>query len=109
MKTPGQEQERLKQALRQAYQEKETVEVSQRWKTRLMAEVREIGPIQPAPGFLPSFERLVWRLTPVTSPLVLILILVALLIRFDIVSSYDAVQTLVNSVEELTISTIFST
>ena len=109
MKTPGQKQERLKQALRQAYQEKETVEVGQRWRTRLMAEVREIGPIQPAPGFLPSFERLVWRLAPVTSPLVLVLIVVALLLGFDVASSYDAVQALVNSVEELTLSTIFST
>jgi hypothetical protein len=109
MKTPGQKQERLKQALRKAYQEKETIEVGLRWRTRLMAEVREIGPIQPAPGFLPSFQTLVWRLAAVTSPLALILIVVVALIGFDVASSYDAVQTLVNSVEELTLSTIFST
>lgn len=108
MRTPNQERERLIGALRQAYHEKENTEVGERWKTRLMARVREIGPIQ-APGFLPSFERVVWRLAPVTCPLVLIMILVAFFLKFDGVSSYDAIQTLVNSVEELTLATIFST
>jgi len=108
MKTPGQERERLKEALRRAYLEKENTEVDGRWKTRLMARVREIGPVRP-PGFLPSFQWLVWRLAPVTSPLILIMILAALFLRFDAASSYDALQSLVNSVEELTLATIFST
>ena len=108
MKTPGLERERLEQALKQAYREKENMDVDERWKTRLMARVREIGPVRP-PGFLPSFQRVVWRLAPVTSPLVLIMILAAFFLGFDAASSYDALQSLVNSVEELTLATIFST
>ncbi len=108
MKTPEKEREKLAQALRQAYHEKENIEVGDMWKTRLMARVREAGPAQ-TPGFLPSFEKLVWRLAPVTSPLVVIMILIALFISLDVASSHDALQTLVNSVEELTLSTIFST
>jgi hypothetical protein len=109
MKIPDREREKLDEALRRAHQGRENIEVGQRWRTRLMAEVMEIGPIRPAPGFLPSFERMVWRLAPVTSPLVLILILVAFLIGFDLGSSHDALRMLVNSIEELTLSTIFAT
>jgi len=108
MKTPGQERERLREALRGAYLEKENMEVDGRWKTRLMARVREVGPHRP-PGFLPSFQRVVWRLAPVTSPLILIMILAVLFLRFDAASSYDALQSLVNSVEEWTVASIFST
>ncbi|MDR2019059.1 MAG: hypothetical protein LBQ00_09420 [Syntrophobacterales bacterium] len=109
MKTSGQEKEKLRQALGQAYRDKENIEVGQRWRTGLMAQVREIGPIRPEPGFLPSFESVVWRLTPLTSPLVLILILVACFIGLNLGSNYDALYMLVNGEEEMTLSAIFST
>ena len=106
MKTPGIEQEDLKELLRRVYEGKERAEIDQRWKRGLMTRIREMGPPQRGPLFLPSFERLVWRLAPVTA--LVAVALAALLINLDLNSVNDALQLLTRGAEELTLAQLLA-
>jgi|WetSurMetagenome_2_1015567.scaffolds.fasta_scaffold1367999_2 hypothetical protein len=106
MKTLGKGPTRLEEALKCAYQEKKSPEIGEKWRRKLMARVREIGPIYAKPLFLPSFEKFVWRLVPVTTPLALILIF--FLIKLGLSSGHDPLQSFVNGIEEWTLSQFFA-
>ena len=106
MKTPGFDDESLMELFRQVYKGKELPEVEKAWRVRLMTRIREMGPPDRRPLFLPSFERLVWRLAPVTA--LLAIVLSALLINLGLDSAYDAVQLLTRAVEELTLAQLFA-
>ncbi len=106
MTTPPSGRDRLRESLSRAYHEKKPPEVGDRWRAALMARVREIGPITPIPMFLPSFERLVWRLVPVTA--LLSVILAIFLIKLGFTSGHDALQSFLNSMEEWAFIQFFS-
>ncbi|MGD8915562.1 MAG: hypothetical protein PVH35_03120 [Syntrophobacterales bacterium] len=99
------EHEALRQILRQAYKEKEKVEVGDEWQEQVMRRIRELGEIEASPSSLVMFEQLVWRLVPVTC--LLILGLTLLLSSFDFISGYDVIQLLMNSTEEITLNQFF--
>jgi len=107
MKTPARELEKLERLLRQAYRKKKPVEVDPHWEKRLMARIREASAPQEGPRFLPMFEHLVWRLTPVAS--LAVVILVALLFKLEFASAHYALQSLLTGLEDLTWAQIFST
>jgi hypothetical protein len=68
----------LRNALRSAHFSREKDETVGDWPFRVMKRVRAIGPVA-APGFWPDFERLVWRLAPVSCMLALALATLLLL------------------------------
>lgn len=96
------EQEKLKSILRQAYREKENLEMGDRWQDDLRDRLSGIGTIQPLPGFLTVFAQFVWQLAPVIS--LLILALTGVLLALDLTSGYDVFQLLLNGREESTLS-----
>ena len=106
MKTPGSGREDLRELLRRIYKGKEYAQIDQRWKRGLMTRIREIGPPERGPLFLPSFERLVWRLAPVMA--LLAIALAALLVNLDANSASDALQMLTRGVEELTLAQLLA-
>ena len=99
------EHEALREILRQAYQERENVEVGDHWQEEVMHRIRELGEIEARPSSLVMFQQLVWRLAPVTC--LLILGLTLLLSSFDFISGYDVIQLLMNSTEEITLNQFF--
>jgi hypothetical protein len=99
------EQKVLREILRQAYLEKENVEVGDRWQEEAMRRIRELGAIEAAPSSLVMFEQLLWRLAPLTC--LLILGLAVLLSSFDFISGYDIIQLLMDGTEELTLNQFF--
>ncbi len=105
MKTPKYNPDRMRDLLRQAYHEKTPMEIGRHWETRLMGQIREIGPLGLRPRFLPTFERVVWRLVPVTTPLVLVMI--ALLIKLYLGSTPNAFQLFLHGAEERTLAQMF--
>jgi len=102
MKFFKEEHEVLKKILCRAYYEKERVKVSDHWQHGVMRRIRNLGPVEPDASFFIRFEQLVWRLTPVVCPL--ILILATVLFRAEIVPKYGVFQLLLNGEEELSIS-----
>jgi hypothetical protein len=77
----------LRNALRTAYLCREKESVGGDWPFGVMRRVREIGPIT-APVFWPDFERAVWRLAPVSSVLVLAMVILLLSIGTDLSQDY---------------------
>lgn len=102
MRLSKQEQEGLKGILKQAYQEKENLEIDDRWQDDLRHRLRGIGTIQPIPRFLTLFAQFLWQLAPVIS--LLILALTGVLLALDLTSGYDVFQLLMNGREEITLS-----
>jgi len=100
MKAPKTEPEVLQAILRNAYRQKENVEVKDQWQQEVMRRVRELGALQPTPSFSEMLEQLVWRLAPVTC--LLILGLTVLFAVSDFTSGYEVFQLLNNGTEELT-------
>ena len=100
MNSPKNEHEVLQTILRKAYREKENVEVGDQWQHEVMRRVRNLGALQPTPGFLEMLEQLVWRLAPVTC--LLILGLTVLFAVSDFTSGYEVFQLFMNGTEELT-------
>jgi len=96
------EHEKLKGILRQAYQEKENLEMGDLWPDALMHRIGGFGAIQSAPRFLTMFEQIVWQLAPVIS--LLILALTGVLLVLDLAPEYDVFQLLMNGKEEFTLS-----
>jgi len=97
-----QEQEKLKGILKQAYREKENVEIGDQWRDDLRERLRGINTTQPVPQFLTMFAQFVWRLAPVIT--LLILALTGVLLALDLTSGYDVFQLLLNGKEEFILS-----
>ena len=95
------EPEALRKILRRAHQEKENVEIGDRWQQEVMGRIRTMGPIEAKASFLLMFEQLVWRCAPVTC--LLILGLTMLLSSVSYAPEDEAVQLLMNGTEELTL------
>jgi len=96
------EQEKLKSVLRQAYRDKENLEIGVLRQEVFRDRLREIGTIQPTPRFLTTFAQFVWQLAPAIS--LLILALTGVLLALDLTSGYDVFQLLMNGKEEFTLS-----
>ena len=105
MKTRRHKEEGLRDLMRLTYERRDSIEVGDAWRTGLMARVRAIDLAPATPRFLPSFEHLVWRLVPVTTPLVLILIVI--LVKLGLDARYDAFQMLITGLEDLTLARFF--
>jgi hypothetical protein len=105
MKSSRNQLERLTNILRQAYLGKERIEVGDQWQNNVMFRIRQMGPVASAPGFLPTFEQLFWRLAPATS--LLTLALAGLTIAIDFVFEYDLFQLLLNAVEDSALVHLF--
>ena len=105
MKSSGNELERLTNILRQAYLGKERFEVGDQWQSGVMAAIRQMGPVESTPRFLPTFEHLVWRLAPVTS--LLTLGLAALSIAIDVLFERDLFQLFLSALEDSALAHLF--
>lgn len=99
------EDEALREILRRAYHQKQEVDVDEQWQEEVMHRIRSLGEIEARPSFPAMFEQLVWRLVPVTC--LLIVGLTLLLSSVEFFSSYDLVQLLVNSTEDITLNQFF--
>ena len=77
----------VRKAFAAAHREKEKTEVGELWQARVMGHIRSLGPLYPKTRFSELFQRLVWRLVPVTCVLVLLLGLA--LANLDFVSDYE--------------------
>jgi hypothetical protein len=97
-----QEREKIKSVLREAYQEKENLEIGELREYDLMHGIWDFVTMPSTPRFLTVFEQFVWQLVPLTS--LLILILTGLLLLLDWASGYDVFQLLTNGKEEFSLS-----
>ncbi len=104
MKRRGAAVDRLVTLMRGAYRARETLDISDRWQGTLMARVRDLGTAEMKPRFLPAFERLVWKLVPISLPMTVGMVF--LLARLYTTARYDGVQLFTRYVEELTLSRI---
>jgi hypothetical protein len=82
------ENESLKRAFREAYAARETAESGEKWESKTMRRIRQIGPLKPAAGFWPAFGSMVWRLAPVSCALVVVLTYFILSMEPDVDSDY---------------------
>jgi hypothetical protein len=105
MKSLQHKHEALKKVLRKAYYEKEHVEVDEQWQLNVMPRIRGLGPIETGADFFVLFEHLLWRLTPATC--FLILILVTLLFKLDFTPEYDVFTSFSYDTEEVTLAQLF--
>jgi hypothetical protein len=103
MKAPFSENKVLKAKLRQAYRSRERRSATDEWRENVMTRIRRIGPLAPAFGFWPTFERAVWRLAPVN----LILILILLLLNLSLGTGYDYLGNLVAELDRPSLSEFF--
>jgi hypothetical protein len=101
------EKERLRKLLATAYWARENREIDDRWRQKVLARIRDIGPAGPTPGFLPDFGRFAWRLAPAT--LATIVGMLFLLSVLYATTEYSGLQLITNYVEELTAKQLFGT
>ncbi len=87
MKSRITENPSLKKALRRAYLSREQEVIEDHGQFQVMRRVRAIGPIS-VKGFWPDFERVVWRLAPVSCMLILALSILFGRIGTDFSSDY---------------------
>ncbi len=102
MKPTITESEPLKKAFRRVHLSRRGPDPDRHFQTRVMASVREIGPLGSGPGFWSSFESVLWRLAPVNA--VLMASLIALLVVMDFDSRYDYLGTLTSESESAALS-----
>jgi hypothetical protein len=95
----------LKKILREAYYEREHVEIGEQWQMNAMHRIRGLGPITSGRNFFVFFERFVWRLTPATC--VLILIFTALLFTLNFTPEYEVFTSLVYDTGEIALEQLF--
>jgi hypothetical protein len=105
MKSLKHKLEVLKETLRQGYYEREDLEVGDQWQINVMRRIRKLGPIKSGSNFLMLFEQFIWRLTPATC--LLILILVAFLAKFDFTPNNYVFTSFINNTEELSLVQLF--
>jgi hypothetical protein len=99
MKSKVTENPSLRKALREAYLSCEKEGVRDDWTLKVMRRVREIGPMT-IPGFWPDFERVVWRLAPVSG--ILLLALALLFLNIGSGFSYDYLGILTAELDQPT-------
>jgi len=87
----------FRKALRSAHLSREKDETGGDWPFRVMKRVREIGPVT-IPGFWPDFEKLVWRLAPVSG--ILVLALVFLFLNIGSGFSDDYLGTVISELDQ---------
>ncbi|HVN24001.1 MAG TPA: hypothetical protein VMT71_08510 [Syntrophorhabdales bacterium] len=105
MKLSGKELEKLTGILREAYRAKERLPVGEQWQDSVMVRIRHMGTCSSAPGYLPTFEHLVWRLAPATS--LLMAVLAALSFAMNALFEYDIVQLVLTAVEDSALVHLF--
>jgi hypothetical protein len=93
----------LRNAFREAYFSRERQSHGKQWQQQIMAQIREMGPLLPAPDFWPSFENLAWRLAPVN----MVLILIFLLLNAGLGPDVDYLSFLATDLERPTLSEFF--
>ena len=82
---------KIREALSEAYREKDTVHAGELWETRVMGHIRSLGvPASPA-NFYALFGRFVWRFAPVAS--LLIVALTVGLVNLDYSPEYEIAAT----------------
>jgi hypothetical protein len=82
------ENESLKRALHEAYAARGKVETGEKWESKTMRRIRQMGPLKAAAGFWPAFGSMVWRLAPVSCALVVVLTYFLLNMQPDVDSDY---------------------
>jgi hypothetical protein len=106
-KTRISENEFLRKAFHDAYSAREKeMALTDNFRDQVMRRIRRIGPLQPAAGFWPAFEHLVWRLAPVSC--LLVLVLGAFLMNTDFDPAYDYLDTLRSEVERRALVELFA-
>jgi hypothetical protein len=105
MKSMISEKGNLKRAFRDAYSAKEGEGHGNDWRLQVMRRIRQIGPLNAKADFWPAFERLVWRLVPVSC--LLVLVLTAALVAIDLDHPNDYLGTVVADMEKPTLTELF--
>jgi len=102
MSSSEQKDERLMKILREAYLEKEKLEVSNRWQENAMHRIRKIRSTEVMASSSMVFFQFAWKLAPVT--FFLILLLTAFLIGSGLTPGYGAFDFGLDGPEELTLT-----
>jgi hypothetical protein len=105
MKSLQRKYEALRKILREVYLEKEHAEVGEQWQVDTMRRIRDLRPVQSSSSFVMLFEQFVWRLTPATC---LLIILVAIIfLKLGFFPDYDVLTLFINNAEELSLAQLF--
>jgi hypothetical protein len=98
--------ERLISLLKGAYLARDRAEIGTAWSERLMARVREIGPLTVEARFLPLFEQFVWRLAPAVCVLAIVLAVLLMAVRLTN-GPGDPFQPIVSDMEDSVLTQLF--
>jgi hypothetical protein len=96
---------RIMQALRTAYHEKEKSETGDLLRVRVMGHVLSLEPSSPQTAYLELFQQLLWKLTPVTCILVVVLGLV--IAKMDFIESYELAKSFINDPADFILLTLY--
>ncbi|MBN1848619.1 MAG: hypothetical protein JW932_08540 [Deltaproteobacteria bacterium] len=80
---------KIKKMLTVAYYEKETVEIGESWKSRVMASIQDLRPSHQV-DFIEVFQRILWRLVPVACGLIILLGIAVS--QMNLISDYELVD-----------------
>jgi hypothetical protein len=105
MKSLQHELESLRKILQRAYHEKEIVDVGDQWQSDVMRHIRNLGPVQSGASFFMLFEQFVWRLTPATC--LLIIVVATIFFNLDFTPEYDVFTSFINDTEEVSLAQLF--
>lgn len=87
MKFTKKHEERVKEILAGAYHAKEKIEVGDSWHVRVMAHIRNLGPLDAKQNSLELFAQYLWRFSPVLC--LFIFVLAVFLVKLQITPDFD--------------------
>jgi hypothetical protein len=108
MKELEKKQGRLRQVLRDVYRQRETSDAPDldgQWETSLMRRVRMLELPESGQSPFLSFTECVWRLTPVS--VVLIVVLTVCMTQFGVISEYEIATRFMNDPLGFSLTQVF--
>jgi hypothetical protein len=97
--------ERIKKAFTTVYYEKEKTAVGDSWRIGVMGYIRDLGPIHEA-DFVEIFQRLIWRLAPITCGLVLLLGIAVT--QLNVAPDYELMRLFIDEPADFNLSALYN-
>lgn len=85
---------KIRQALAMAYHERKQARVGGMWEVRVMGHIQSLVPPSIKIGYFELFQQFLWRLAPVVSLLVIILIVT--IAKIDFFSDYEIAKIFIS-------------
>jgi hypothetical protein len=97
---------KVKVALTAAYREREKKEFPDQWQVATMEQIRRLRPDSTKTAYFELFQRVVWRLTPVTCALTVGLVIV--ITQIDFFSVYELTKIFVSDPSDFILLALYN-